>query len=177
MIVAQDRETQYTDKEEMLSARQNTVGRMVRTIPALILVGSIFCGPRPDLYATVTDQATPPVRNPTTGSVSIFLREGRIDYRLQLRGFRSVDSAFLHLGSVGDQGPAIARLYPPAGQEDAGPFAQNIILNATLTAENLLGPLEGAPLDSLVDLMKQGRTYVSMILGGQLGGEILGPVN
>ena len=143
----------------------------------VVLLLLSFCGNRPDFSATVIDQATPPVRRATKGWVSFFVKDNAIAYEMELTGFRPLDSAFLHLGAIEHLGPPVALLYPRDKDQARGSKpSQNLAVRGTIRTADLKGPLQGDPLDSLVSSMQRRRTYVSMVLGGALGGVIRGEV-
>ncbi len=100
-----------------------------------------------------------------------------LDYRLIVANLDDVTQAHIHLAPAGVNGPVGVWLYP------AGPPAQlipgrssGVIATGTITAEDLVGPLEGQDLSALVDAMRAGGTYVNVHTSQLPSGEIRGQI-
>jgi hypothetical protein len=83
-----------------------------------------------------------------------------IHYKLIVSNIQNVVQAHIHVGPVGVNGPIVAFLYglvPPGGGRVDGVLAEG-----TITAANLIGPLQGQPLSALIDAMHAGNTYTNV---------------
>jgi hypothetical protein len=86
--------------------------------------------------------------------------EDALAYRLIVANIHNVVAAHIHVGAVGVNGPVVAFLagpFPPGGGRTAGVLATGVI-----TAANLVGPLGGNPLSSLIEQMRDGNPYVNV---------------
>ncbi len=82
-----------------------------------------------------------------------------LDYRLIVANIDDVTQSHIHLGPPDANGPVVAFLFGlvPGGVTENGVLAQG-----TITAGDLIGPLAGESLESLVDAMREGQTYVNV---------------
>lgn len=100
-----------------------------------------------------------------------------IAYRLELSRVVNVQMAHIHLGTVGQNGPVVVWLYPstPPPQLRPGRF-EGVLASGTITAANLVGPLGGQPLSSLLARMREMETYVNVHTVAYPAGEIRGQI-
>ncbi|NJN45966.1 MAG: CHRD domain-containing protein [Candidatus Competibacteraceae bacterium] len=129
---------------------------------------------------------------------------GRAEYELEDEGtrlsfeHRFVDlpqpiMAHLHLAPAGENGPVVAFLFDPEnpppslvrptpgqvpGGGLAGPAPANQRrLSGELTASDLTGPLEGQPLDALIQEILDGNIYINIhtqrVPSGEIRGQLL----
>lgn len=110
-----------------------------------------------------------------------------LSYRLIVANIENVVASHIHVGPAGQNGPVVAFLYghvpPGAGRVDG------VLATGSITAEDLVGPLAGQPLSSLIEQMQSGGAYVNVhtndgvaptntgpgdFPGGELRGQIAG---
>lgn len=81
-------------------------------------------------------------------------------YKVNVANIDNVVASHIHLGAAGDNGPVVAFLagpFPAGGGPSNGVLAEGVI-----TADDLIGPLTGQPLSSLIDAIRDGDTYVNV---------------
>ena len=86
--------------------------------------------------------------------------ESALDYKLIVANIENVVAAHIHLGAEGANGPVVAFLYGPAAP--GGGRTQGPIGVGTITAANLVGPLAGQSLSTLIDAIEAGNAYVNV---------------
>ncbi|WP_199174763.1 CHRD domain-containing protein [Halegenticoccus soli] len=133
------------------------------------------------------DQEVPPVETDATGAaVFRFADHGEgphLHYALLVARIENVTQAHIHLGERGENGDVVAFLF---GAEDengefVGPLEQGVTENGILavgsiTAEDLVGPLEGEDLEALAEEMKAENAYVNVHTEQNPPGEIRGQI-
>jgi CHRD domain len=116
-----------------------------------------------NFVAHLTGDEEVPVRETLAQGQAIFHLnedEDALAYSLIVANIHNVVAAHIHVGAVGVNGPVVAFLagpFPPGGGRTAGVLAKGVI-----TAANLVGPLVGNPLSSLIEQMRDGNTYVNV---------------
>jgi hypothetical protein len=101
-----------------------------------------------------------------------------LTYRLNVANIENVTQAHIHQGAPGTNGPVVVWLYPSAPPASLIPGRFDGVLGAgTVTSANLVGPLAGQPLSSLVALLESGNAYVNVHTSQYPGGEIRGQVD
>jgi hypothetical protein len=83
-----------------------------------------------------------------------------LHYKLIVANIENVVAAHIHLGAEGANGPVVAFLYGPAAP--GGGRTQGPIGVGTITAANLVGPLVGQSLSTLIDAIEAGNAYVNV---------------
>jgi CHRD domain-containing protein len=83
-----------------------------------------------------------------------------LDYTLITANLDNPIAAHIHLGPPGVNGPVVAFLFGP-GAPGAG-TANGLLAEGTITAANLVGPLDGQPLSALIDALNAGNAYVNV---------------
>lgn len=109
------------------------------------------------------DQEVPPVKTDATGTARIFFINTKPDLLLVLlcvRNIKDVFAAHIHLGAPGVNGPIVLTLFGPTDPVDVKREA--LLVNRAFTKEDLEGPLAGQPLETLVQNMAAGNTYVNV---------------
>ena len=98
-------------------------------------------------------------------------------YKVLIADMENVTMAHIHLGVVGQAGPAVLWLYPlsPPAQLIPGP-SQGVLNEGVATAVDLAGPLAGQPLSALVDAIRAGNAYANVHTSQFPAGEIRGQV-
>jgi hypothetical protein len=85
---------------------------------------------------------------------------------------RNVTAAHLHLGAVGETGPVVVDLLA-IGERNRNANRLRF-LEGEVTAANLLGPLQGKPLDVLSQAIKDGNVYINVHTEQNPSGDIRG---
>ena len=120
----------------------------------------------------------PPIDTRARGIGIYALRDGGTTLRFRnfSIGLRDVIGAHLHLGSADEAGPIVALLIP----EDLDSLTERqrarlrFRINGSLSADDLVGPLSGQPLDALIAEIQAGNVYVNIRTSREPDGEIRG---
>lgn len=88
---------------------------------------------------------------------------------------RNVTAAHLHLGAAGETGPVVVDLLA-IGERNRNPNRLRF-LEGEVSAANLLGPLQGQPLDVLSQAIKDGNVYINVHTEQNPSGDIRGQLN
>jgi len=101
-----------------------------------------------------------------------------LSYKLVVSNMQNIAQAHLHLGAMGLNGEVVVWIYPaiPPAVVIPGRF-DGVLAEGTIQAINLVGPLAGMPLSTLVDRMNAGEVYVNIHTQQSPGGEIRGQIN
>jgi hypothetical protein len=125
------------------------------------------------------DEEVPPVATSATGSATFEVSQdgNSISFEVTLVNLSNTTMAHIHLAGAGVNGPVVAWLYPdsPPAQLIAGSFS-GVLSSGTITAGDLVGPLEGHGIDVLIDAMIAGDTYVNVHTEAFPAGEIRGQI-
>ena len=102
-----------------------------------------------------------------------------LHYALVVAAIDNVTQAHIHVGGADENGPVVAFLFGAQNEEgaftgalDNGVTENGILATGTVTADDLVGPLEGASLDELVQRMRQEAAYVNVHTTQNPAGEI-----
>ncbi len=117
-----------------------------------------------DSYTVQLTGATevPPRTTPASGEVAIQISpDGQsLTYSVTVRDITNVTMGHIHIGAVGANGDIVLPLVPTA-PPGGGPRS-GVIGQGTLTAAQLVGPLQGQPLSDLIAQMDGGNAYVNI---------------
>lgn len=141
-----------------------------------------------DFPAELTgDQQNPPVATAAAGRALYNLRRNGTELFFHNRVSLPADqivAGHLHLGAPGENGPVVAFLFNDDTREQriftAGPTRNGRVptlltrINGSLTGADLVGPLQGQPLDRLVAEIRAGNVYVNVHSQANPGGELRG---
>ncbi len=121
------------------------------------------------------DNEVPPVATGAQGQAIFQLsKDGtQLEFKLIVANIQNVLFAHIHLAPTGVNGPIVAFLFP--GPMTAG-RTEGVLAQGTITAANLIGPLAGQPLSSLIAQMNAGNTYANVHTPAHPGGEIRGQI-
>lgn len=101
-----------------------------------------------------------------------------LEFRLTVANIKDVTQAHIHLGPADGTGPVVAWLYPSAPPPELIPGrSQGVLGEGTITADDLVGPLEGMELSDLLDAIAAGNTYVNVHTSQDPPGEIRGQID
>ena len=117
----------------------------------------------------------PPVRTDAHGNFVSHVNAGydTLCYLLVAVRIENVVAAHIHLGGPDENGPPVATLYGPASPgmgRHNGKLAKGCV-----TADDLIGPLEGESLAELILEMARGNTYVNVHTNDGEGASNTGP--
>lgn len=125
-------------------------------------------------------QQTPPVETEAQGAAAFAVNQGGgVDYALAVQDVENATMAHIHLGELGENGEVVVWLYPgPEAEEPElieGEFS-GMLATDTFEADDLTGPLEGESLETLLEAMAGGETYVNVHTEQNPGGEVRGQI-
>jgi CHRD domain len=124
-------------------------------------------------------QQAPPIDTPAHGTATFTLSTtGKsLTYRLWVADIDGVSMAHIHIGPEGQEGPVAAWLYPskPPAVVKEGKFT-GVLARGTITAAELIGPLQGKTIADLVADIKAGNAYVNVHTTAHPAGEIRGQI-
>lgn len=101
-----------------------------------------------------------------------------IHYKLIVANIENVLMAHIHNAPAGQNGGVVVWLYPasPPPQLIDGRF-QGVLAKGTITANDLVGSLQGETLDDLLEEIKAGNMYVNVHTDQNPAGEIRGQIH
>jgi hypothetical protein len=105
-----------------------------------------------------------PIKTDATGKLELVVSaDGKsISYVLTLAGIENPAAGDLHLGPVGANGPLVVKLFPVGdARPKKGPFS-GVLAQGRIDANDLIGPLAGAPLSDLLEQLAEGNAYVNV---------------
>jgi hypothetical protein len=89
-----------------------------------------------------------------------------MSFRLIVANIENVTMAHIHLGASGANGPPIVWLYPSvdarAPAPSGGGRTQGVIGTGEFAATDFVGPLAGATMAELVEVLRAGNAYVNV---------------
>ncbi len=83
-----------------------------------------------------------------------------VEFKVIASNIQNIVASHIHIGQAGTNGPVVAFLFgsvPPGGGRTDGVLAEG-----TITSANLIGPLAGASMDTLLSAMRDGLIYVNV---------------
>lgn len=118
----------------------------------------------------------PPVETDARGEAFFKLSRDELSlkFKLDLFNIEDVTAAHLHLGAKGTNGPVIAFLFGPITNPVSIECAT---LTGMITQEDLVGPLAGQTLSTLVNEIISGNIYINVHTVQHPNGEIRGQLN
>ena len=134
-------------------------------LPALLVLLSLgLAAPAhaSDTYvAPLSGNAEIPARDTLARGVAVVhVSDDALHYRLIAANIDNVVAAHIHLGGADVNGPVVAHLFGPAAA--GGGASAGVLATGTITADDLTGPLDGAPLRVLIDAIEAGEAYVNV---------------
>jgi hypothetical protein len=113
-------------------------------------------------------QEVPARATPAGGNAIYKLNDAgtALRYKLIVEDISNVVQAHIHQGPRGSNGPIVVWLYPSTAEGVTAPAGggpiEGVIARGTITADELVGPLDGQPLSALVTLLRNGGAYTNV---------------
>src|SRR5258708_10948620 len=120
-------------------------------------------------------EQAPPIDTPAKAAFVLSGKGKSLHYTLSVVDIENATMAHIHIGHAGEEGPIAVWLYPSNSSDvvKKGKFT-GVLAQGTITAANLIGPLQGTSLENLVSDIKAGDAYVNVHSTAHPGGEIRG---
>lgn len=149
-------------------------------VVSLMAFGTARAQTEPSYQAFLTgDQEVPSNDSLALGRATFQLSQDKsaLQYRLVVANLNDVSMAHIHIGGPDESGPVTVWLYPasPPPQPKPGAFS-GVLAEGTITADNLIGPLQGQPLSALLAKIEAGQAYVNAHTAAHPAGEIRGQI-
>jgi hypothetical protein len=120
------------------------------------------------------DQEVDSVATRATGHAYFDVRSDcSLHYKIDTTGMSGITGIYIQQGKAGQVGPVIAALCIPT--QPTG-FVQGTVVEGTLTANDLRGPLAGLSINDLVSQMMANNTYVNIATAINANGELRGNI-
>jgi hypothetical protein len=150
------------------------------TLLAVMGIGTAMASNRNFRTHLSGDEEVPAVDTRAQGQAIFQLSPdgSELDYKLIVANIEDVRMAHIHTAPAGQNGPVVVWLFPadgPPGELIPG-RSDGVLAEGTITADDLVGPLGGNPLQSLVEMIEAGNTYVNVHTTDNPGGEIRGQI-
>ena len=120
-------------------------------------------------------QEVPPVNTKATGEATFQFNmvADRLTYRVTLKGIANVTAAHVHQGQKGKNGPPVATLFT---EPKKPAISGTLYVEGRIRAYELIGPLKEKALQSLVEMIEAGDTYLNVHTTKHPEGEIRGQI-
>jgi len=121
------------------------------------------------------DEEVPPVKTKAKGETKFQVnKEGnKLTYNLIISNIKDITAAYVQKGKNGENGPPVVNLFAEPKRENvSGTFLSEGKVEPYL----LIGPLKGKSLESLIQFIEAGETYVNIRTKRYPDGEIRGQI-
>ncbi len=181
--------TSQQNSQEVKCIRQRV---LILTLTAVVLVvavsvilgiGGLTPVPEQELKFTAKlsgGEEVPSVTTQAQGEATFNVSSdgNTIRYKIVRTNIENLTMAHIHQAAKGETGPVVAWLYPATPPAVLIPGrSDGVLMEGTITASNLVGPLEGHPLSDLINEIKAGNTYANIHTSQHPGGEIRGQID
>jgi len=121
------------------------------------------------------NEEVPPVKTHAKGEAKFQInKEGdTLIYTLNISNIKDVTAAYLQKGKKGKNGPPVINLFAEPKREDV---SGTLLAEGKVEPYQLIGPLKGKSIHSLIQLMKAGKAYVNIQTKKHPDGEIRGQI-
>jgi hypothetical protein len=145
------------------------------TLVATVTVSLCFAAERNFRGKLSGNQEVPGIKTKATGEAEFkLIKDGKkLSYKLTVNNIKNVTAAHIHEGKKGKVGPHVVGLF--AGPKKEGKF-NGVLAEGTITENDLMGDLQGKPLEALIKLMKSGNVYINVHTDTHPDGEIRGQI-
>jgi hypothetical protein len=147
----------------------------------LVLLFAPFAGAQMATFQATLDgkQQSPAIDTTASGTATFTLSADgmSLSYTLSVVDTSDITMAHIHIAAAGQNGPVATWLYPsqPHAETKPGKFT-GVLATGTLTAADLVGPLQGKTIADLVADIRAGNAYVNVHTTAHPGGEIRGQI-
>ena len=155
---------------------------LVVVVAALTAVGIAVAVPGGNFSVQATGDLEVPVRDTKAHGQATFKlsKDGEsLSYKLNVANIENVIMAHIHEGVPGETGDIVVWLYPSTAPGELAPAGggriNGRIASGTFTADDLVGPLDGAELTDLLELLQSGEAYVNVHTNDGVGDPNTGP--
>lgn len=124
-------------------------------------------------------EEVPPVDTRAQGQAIFRLGEDgqSLHFKLIVANIENLAQAHIHFGAAGENGPIVAWLFPAGPPPTLVPGRSNgVLAQGAITESSLVGPLDGEPFSSLVELIELGLAYVNVHTEQHPPGEARGQI-
>lgn len=124
-------------------------------------------------------EEVPAVETAASGAAEFVLSDdgSSLSFTVEVEALEDTTMAHIHLAPAGENGPPVVWLHTQEGAPELVPGVfSGTLASGTITADDLVGPLEGATLDDLVAELVAGNTYVNVHTDAHPPGEIRGQI-
>lgn len=101
-----------------------------------------------------------PTRARGTATFDLSADGTELSYRLVVANIENVVQSHIHIGAAGANGPVAVFLYGLVAS--GGGRVDGVLAEGTITADDFIGPLEGATMGDLIGHMTSGNAYVNV---------------
>lgn len=155
------------------------MGRITASVVAVLALGTtVACdddgvSPRPieppEFFTAflVGEDEVPPVETDAFGIAEFEWVGNEILYCVEIFNITDLTAGHIHVGDAGENGPVVVSLFEEAPPVSSADFVVEALFNETDAGEEI---------DDLLDLMRDGETYVNAHTVQNPGGEIRGQV-
>lgn len=121
------------------------------------------------------EEEVPPVKTKARGEATFKLNKGgdELTYLVALKNIEDVTAAHIHQSQKGKNGPPVAPLF---AEPKKPAIVGTLYSEGSIRAYELIGPLKGRSLQSLVQMMETGDTYVNVHTIKHPEGELRGQI-
>ena len=110
------------------------------------------------------------------GTVSL-CRDGSLYFEIEAHDFENITMAHLHIGREGEIGSPVFWLYPDRPPPKLIPgFFKGVLARGEIMEKDLIGPMRGKSLDSLISELRRGNIYLNIHTKTHARGDFCGPM-
>lgn len=123
-------------------------------------------------------EEVPAVTTSATGQAEFVLNETgtALEFSIEIEDITNVFMGHIHMGARGVNGPIVVWLFPRVPSTTGPRFSGDVEFSGTITAKDLVGPMQGKTLADLVALLRSGNAYANVHTNAHTGGEARGQI-
>jgi hypothetical protein len=154
--------------------------RFALAISLTLLCASLVGAQGTTFQATLTGKdQNPPIETIAHGTASFTLSDdgSSLNYTISVVDTADITMAHIHIAAMGQNGPVATWLCPTKSNAAPKPGKfTGVLATGTITAADLVGPLQGKTIADLVTDIKAGNAYVNIHTTANPSGEIRGQI-